>query len=80
MPAINTNLDELLYLQNCDLLWDDESLFFQKTAEFQGLKLLFQRESPYSMRLLLKKVKRKVKKIIIFIMLLHPQNQEFLLL
>jgi len=50
MPAINTNLDELLYLQNCDLLWDDESLFFQKTAEFQGLKLLFQRESPYSMR------------------------------
>jgi hypothetical protein len=51
MPAINTNLDELLYLQNCDLLWNDESLFFQKTAEFQGLKLLFQRESPYSMRL-----------------------------
>jgi hypothetical protein len=80
MPVINTNLDELLYLQNCDLLWNDESLFIQKTAEFQGLKLLFQRESPYSMRLLLKKVKRKVKKIIIFIMLLCLQNQEFWLL
>jgi|GEM_PF-3914266 len=57
------NLDELLYSQCCDFSWDNESCCFHKTAEFQGLKLLFQLESPHNIKCFYENVKGKIKNI-----------------